>query len=62
MNNEVLIEVSHLSRFYPGKHGIEERHDHIVAVDNISFTLQRGEILGFLNSAWPVIFITIKYN
>ncbi len=50
MNNEVLIEVSHLSRFYPGKHGIEERHDHIVAVDNISFTLQRGEILGFLNS------------
>ncbi len=48
MNNEVLIEVSHLSRFYPGKHGIEERHDHVVAVDNISFTLQRGEILGFL--------------
>ena len=48
MDNEVLIEVSHLSRFYPGKHGIEERHNHVVAVDNISFTLQRGEILGFL--------------
>ncbi len=48
MDNEVLIEVSHLSRFYPGKHGIEERHDHVVAVDDISFTLQRGEILGFL--------------
>ncbi len=48
MTSEVLIEVNNLSRFYPGKHGIEESHDHVIAVDNISFTLQRGEILGFL--------------
>ncbi len=48
MDSEVLIEVSQLSRFYPGKRGIEGRNDHIIAVDNISFTLRRGEILGFL--------------
>ncbi len=42
MPSEVLIEVNHLSRHFPG------RTHHTVAVDDISFTLNRGEILGFL--------------
>lgn len=42
MHSDVLIEVSHLSRHFPG------RTRHIIAVDDISFSLKRGEILGFL--------------
>jgi ABC-2 type transport system ATP-binding protein len=42
MHSEVLIEISHLSRHFPG------RTKHTIAVDDISFSLNRGEILGFL--------------
>lgn len=42
MQSEVLIAVSHLSRHFPG------RSHHTIAVDDISFSLKRGEILGFL--------------
>lgn len=42
MDSETLIEASQLSRHYPGSQG------HTIAVDDISFTLQRGEVLGFL--------------
>lgn len=51
---EVLIEVSHLSRYYAiGKNQAEHRQvtknkAFAIAVDDISFNLHRGEILGFL--------------
>ena len=38
MTNQNLLKVKHLSRFYGS----------IAAVNNISFHLQRGEVLGFL--------------
>ncbi len=44
MDSEILIEVSQLSRHFPGN----KHNSPTVAVDNISFTLQRGEVLGFL--------------
>lgn len=57
MDSEILIEASQLSRHYSGskEYGQTARSnpatphsDHIIAVDNISFTLKRGEVLGFL--------------
>lgn len=38
MNKETLISVHHLSRYY----------DNLCAVNNINFTVKRGQILGFL--------------
>ncbi len=40
---EILIEVEQLSCHYHNK-----TDNHAIAVDNISFTVQRGEVLGFL--------------
>ncbi len=52
MDHEVLIEVSQLSRYFPGYQSTGTKNSgprgHTIAVDNISFTLQRGEVLGFL--------------
>lgn len=62
MDSEILINVSHLSRHFhrgssriwpqhhTGKsvHAVQPAISRIVAVDDISFTLKRGEILGFL--------------
>jgi ABC-2 type transport system ATP-binding protein len=38
MTNDILIEVDHLFRYYGG----------LCAVNDVSFTVQRGEVLGFL--------------
>jgi len=43
MDSEILIEAEQLSRHYYGNNS-----GHAIAVDNISFTLKRGEVLGFL--------------
>jgi len=56
MDSEVLIEVNQLSRHYYGNNrssalGNKQSNigeNHSKAVDNISFTLKRGEVLGFL--------------
>jgi ABC-2 type transport system ATP-binding protein len=59
MDHENLIEVSHLSRYYAGRRSQQQEtaaqpHQsdwlsaYTIAVDDISFTLKRGEILGFL--------------
>lgn len=45
MDSEILIEVQHLSRHFSGS---SNNNKPVTAVDNISFTLQRGEVLGFL--------------
>ena len=45
MDSEILIEVKQLSRHFSGS---TKGNKHTIAVDNISFTLQRGEVLGFL--------------
>jgi len=47
MEHELLIEVSHLSRHF-SNNKISGHPGDTIAVDDISFTLKRGEILGFL--------------
>jgi len=59
MDRETLIEVSQLSRHFPGSHSSGKQNygnhgsentsqGYTIAVDNISFNLKRGEVLGFL--------------
>jgi ABC-2 type transport system ATP-binding protein len=48
MKNDILIDVDQLSRFYPGTGNNKTLPGKTIAVDNISFTLKRGEVLGFL--------------
>ena len=52
MDREILIEVSQLSCHFPGKQSSgalrSSNEGQNLAVDDISFTLQRGEVLGFL--------------
>ncbi|MCU7834134.1 MAG: ABC transporter ATP-binding protein [gamma proteobacterium symbiont of Taylorina sp.] len=47
MEHELLIEVSHLSRHF-STNQMSDQSAYITAVDDISFNLKRGEILGFL--------------
>ncbi len=47
MDSEILIEVEQLSRHFSSNRS-NSKDKHTIAVDNISFTLKRGEILGFL--------------
>lgn len=49
MESEILIEVNHLSRAFLRNKGFNKNiHDQTIAVDDISFNLLRGEVLGFL--------------
>ena len=52
MDSEILIETTELSRhFYGEQEHVKSRtshHGQTIAVDNISFSLKRGEVLGFL--------------
>ncbi len=49
MEHEILIEVKQLSRAFVKNKGFYSKiHDQTLAVDDISFNLQRGEVLGFL--------------
>lgn len=48
MDSEVLIEVNQLSRHYFSNKASNTHDGRSIAVDNISFSLQRGEVLGFL--------------
>ncbi len=51
MDSETLIEVKQLSRHFYSQSvnkSTNSKDKHTIAVDNISFTLKRGEVLGFL--------------
>lgn len=50
MDSETLIEVTQLSRHFMRGSAFarNKNNSQTIAVDNISFTLQRGEVLGFL--------------
>jgi len=46
-----LVQVDHLRKYFPVQHGLLEtllagRQDHVHAVDDVSFDIQRGEVFG----------------
>ena len=46
--NKVVLQINELTKLFPVKKGLFRYADPFVAVDNLSFSLHEGEILGFL--------------
>ena len=50
--NENLLEVSHLKKYFPIKKGIFSKTvGHVKAVDDVSFTIRKGETLGLVGES-----------
>jgi len=51
-SNETLVRVEHLKKFFPVRAGIMHRVvAHVQAVDDVSFTIQKGETLGLVGES-----------
>ena len=51
MNNDVVLEVKNLQKFFPAQKGVFKAKSFIKAVDNISFTIKKGETLGLVGES-----------
>ena len=49
--NDVIIEVNNLSKYFPVNKGIFSKKSYVKAVDNVSFTIKRGETLGLVGES-----------
>lgn len=50
-NKEVVLEVKNLCKYFPIKKGIFNKPSYVKAVDNVSFTIKRGETLGLVGES-----------
>ncbi|WP_297522061.1 ABC transporter ATP-binding protein [uncultured Clostridium sp.] len=51
MNNEVVLEVKGLQKFFPINKGLFKPKSYVKAVDDISFTINKGETLGLVGES-----------
>ncbi len=52
MDDQVVLEVQSLKKYYPVEHGLTRRVvGHVKAVDDVSFVLRRGEVLGLVGES-----------
>ena len=49
--NDVIIEVKNLSKFFPANKGMFSKKSYVKAVDNVSFSIKRGETLGLVGES-----------
>ena len=50
-NKEVILEVKNLCKYFPAKKGLFGKKSYIKAVDDVSFTLKKGETLGLVGES-----------
>lgn len=49
--NDIILEVKDLCKYFPAKKGLFRGQSYVKAVDNVSFTLKRGETLGLVGES-----------
>ena len=47
----VILEVKHLSKYFQVSKGLFRKHSYIKAVDDVSFTIRKGETLGLVGES-----------
>ena len=50
-NKQVVLEVKNLSKYFPANKGLFAKKSFVKAVDNVSFTINRGETLGLVGES-----------
>ncbi|WP_024614967.1 dipeptide ABC transporter ATP-binding protein [Clostridium sp. Ade.TY] len=50
-NNEVILEVKNLCKYFQANKGIFSKKSYVKAVDNVSFSIKRGETLGLVGES-----------
>jgi len=46
-----ILEVKHLSKYFQVSKGLFRKHSYIKAVDDVSFTIRKGETLGLVGES-----------
>ena len=49
--NDVILEVKNLCKYFPANKGMFSKKSFVKAVDNVSFTIKRGETLGLVGES-----------
>lgn len=50
--NDIILEVKNLCKYFPANKGLFTKKSFVKAVDNVSFTIKRGETLGLVGEFW----------
>ena len=50
-NNDVILEVKNLCKYFPANKGLFAKKSFVKAVDNVSFSIKRGETLGLVGES-----------
>ncbi|WP_066871629.1 ABC transporter ATP-binding protein [Clostridium mediterraneense] len=50
-NREVILEINNLSKFFPVKKGLFKKPSYVKAVDDVSFSIKKGETLGLVGES-----------
>lgn len=50
-NNEVILEVKNLCKYFQANKGIFSKKSYVKAVDNVSFSIKKGETLGLVGES-----------
>lgn len=48
---DIVLEVKNLSKYFPAKKGLFKKKSYVKAVDDVSFTIKRGETLGLVGES-----------